>query len=321
MRNTHLKFWLERLGLKTVADLATGLLPRVEKALRELHAGGDAGKTVQNKSEAIRALCLWAKARGYLSTDSFDGLAAYDTTPVEKRGTLLREQIPAVLKTACEYNRILYEVAMSTGLRVGELTALEVQHLDAKRGGLKLEARWTKNRKAGFQPLPKELIIKLQAWVKAGKAAALYAANQGMRARKMPTNPLLFVSAHPAKTIKADMERANVKAWGGKVDFHALRHTFVTLLHDCGASFAEAQVLARHSAKGLTDGVYIHVREERLAELVEKVWKVIAGEKCAIRVQREKVEISENSQLIFEAGFKAFENWRARRDSNPRPSA
>ncbi len=316
MRNTHLKFWRESLALKTLADLSSGLLPRVEKILRDLHAGGDAGKTVQNKSEAIRALCRWARGREYLTADPLERLKGFDTTVIEKRGTLPSEQIPAVLTGACEYNRLLYEVALSTGLRVGELTALEVQHLNIKRGGLNLEARWTKNRKPGFQPLPKELLLKLQEWVKAGKAAALYASNNRMRARKMPTSPLLFVSAHPAKTIKADMARANVEALEGKMDFHALRHTFVTLLHKCGASFAEAQILARHAAKGLTDGVYTHVREDRLFELVEKVWQVIRGE-CAIGVQQKMDKDSEKTQLVSIADFNAFQIWRARRDSNP----
>jgi len=55
------------------------------------------------------------------------------------------------------------------------------------------------------------------------------------------------------------------------VDFHALRHTYITLLHAAGASFEEIRLLARHAARGLTDGTYLHVPMVRLQELAEAV--------------------------------------------------
>jgi len=310
MRKTHLKFWREHLGLKTIADLSTGFYPRVEKTLRKLKSDGAAGKTVQNKSEAIHAFCLWAKKSGYLSVDPLDGLNRFDTTPQEKRGTLLSAQIPAVLNASCDHHRLLYEVAISTGLRVGELAALQVKHLDVKRCGLTLEASWTKNRKSGFQPLPRSLLTKLKTWVTSGRAQSLYTMHKEPRQRPYPDNPLLFVPGHPARELARDMDRAKVTAWGGKVDFHALRHTFVTLLHDAGASFAEARVLARHAAQGLTDGVYTHVRPERLQTLVEAVWIVIHPEEKLQTSFKRKVAGGENSipdQVLNMVGAEGFE--------------
>ena len=48
-----------------------------------------------------------------------------------------------------------------SGLRAGELRSLSVRHLDHQRGGIELEAEWTKNRRAGFQPLPAGLMERL----------------------------------------------------------------------------------------------------------------------------------------------------------------
>lgn len=59
------------------------------------------------------------------------------------------------------------------------------------------------------------------------------------------------------------MERAGVprETARGVVDFHALRHTFATLLAESGASLVVAQRLMRHSDPSLTSGVYTHVSD------------------------------------------------------------
>jgi hypothetical protein len=46
-RQTHLVWWQKRLSLETLADIA-GILPLVEKSLRELQNNGRAGKTLTN---------------------------------------------------------------------------------------------------------------------------------------------------------------------------------------------------------------------------------------------------------------------------------
>ena len=79
-RRSHLIWWQERLGLEVMADLE-GILPRVEKALREIQAKGRSGKTVANYAESLAAFCNWCEARGYLASDPLKALGAFDTTP------------------------------------------------------------------------------------------------------------------------------------------------------------------------------------------------------------------------------------------------
>ena len=63
---------------------------------------------------------------------------------------------------------------MFSGLRSNELRHLTVDHLDLARGGLLLDADWTKNREEGFQPLPGALLERLKAFVESGETARLY---------------------------------------------------------------------------------------------------------------------------------------------------
>ncbi|MBI2503265.1 MAG: tyrosine-type recombinase/integrase [Candidatus Latescibacteria bacterium] len=275
MRRTHLKgWWQERLGLATLADL-DGMLPRVEKALRELQAQGKAGKTLANHAESLHALCLWAEQRGYLAADPLKGLAPFDTAPQTRRRALSAEEITRFLSTCNPSLRPLYETAFLSGLRAGELRRLTLDHLDRERCGLRLDAEWTKNRQPGFQPLPKSLVERLYAFAEAGEPDRLYAQAYAQHRKPglAPKGRLLYVPTHTHEAIAEDLKRAGISKWTpqGKVDFHALRVAFINLVIDSGATVKEAQTLARHSTADLTMNVYGRTRPERLAETVERV--------------------------------------------------
>jgi len=148
-------------------------------------------------------------------------------------------------------------VALCSGLRRGELEALKVGDLDTERGGLVLHAAWTKARKGGFQPLPASVLGELAADAE-GKA---------------PDAPLLRVTANQWRLFAGDMKRAGIprQAFGGKVDFHALRVTYISAVLATGADVKTAQHMARHTTAGLTLNTYGRARSERLTGVAEAV--------------------------------------------------
>jgi integrase len=160
MRKTHLAWWQERLGCELLSDLH-GVLGDVERALRGLEAAGKSGKTLQNYSEAIAAFADWAVNRQYLDRDPLDKLKSFDTTPNTRRRAMTPAEIRLLLEHCAPKRRLCYEAAFTTGLRAGELRSLKVLNLDVARGGLTLDAAWTKSRRAGFQPLPAWLVESL----------------------------------------------------------------------------------------------------------------------------------------------------------------
>ena len=264
-RERDLAWWQERLGFEQLADVK-GCLPRVEKALQECQRSGNAGKTLQNRAEAIKALFEWAKGRGLLQSNPLDGLATFDTTPLTTRRALTEDEIQRILVAteATKYGRrrrLGYELALASGLRAGELRKLRVKHLTTERCGLYLEADLTKNKKPGFQPLPKFLVDRLARSV----------------VGKDPEDPLVFVPRDASTGLRPDLRRAGVPidGPGGKVDFHALRTAYVSFVLESGASAKEAQHLARHSTPSLTMNTYARARLDRLADIAEKVGEVI----------------------------------------------
>ena len=135
---------------------------------------------------------------------------------------------------------MLYEVAITTGLRAGELRALMLAHLDTDSSALRLDATWTKNRKHGFQPLPAALVDRLKAFGESGRAPTCMRSTTAGRTQRSTCRPLpcSFVPTHIARSMAEDLEAAGIAKTtpAGTVDFHALRVAYVSFVIQAGAS-------------------------------------------------------------------------------------
>ena len=315
-RRAHLRWWTRKLDLKIFGDLTDdSILGRAQKTIQtELQQAGRSGQTCSSYRESIVSFCAWAMKMGYMVANPFRNWADYNKRPVIERRALTPAEIGALLAAAPEHRRMVYEVALATGLRAGELAALRVGNLDTKEGGLNLEWRWTKNRLQGFQSLPRNLMERLVAQ------------SEG----KLPTEQLLETNTHPHRTFKIDCEKAGVAidTFEGRTTFHALRHTAITLTGECGASPKQMQVFARHSDPRITLNTYAKVRREKQAELVERMGDVIetAVQKAVLERQRAESVHAEtagaettgrNAAKLIKLSDE--EKWWRRGESNPRP--
>jgi integrase len=184
-------------------------LPRVESALRELYADGQAGKTIANYAESLAAFCDWAVERGYLGTDPLKKLKNFDTTPQETRRVMTPEEIQRLLTVAPSHRRLLYEVALVSGLRGNELRQLSPDHLDTVECGLHLEAKWTKSRKQQFLPLPQMLVERLRDNT-AAALAQYHLAYKGIPPPIIPALPLLYVPRDLTPVLDKDLRAAGL---------------------------------------------------------------------------------------------------------------
>ncbi|NQT20055.1 MAG: site-specific integrase [Planctomycetes bacterium] len=220
----------------------------------------------------MKSFCRWCVKRQYLAEDPLKHLVAYDATPRIRRRAMTDDEVQALMEAAPAHRRVLYEAALCSGLRVAELRSLDVDNLDVKNSGLRLDAAWTKNRKKGFQRLARRVVDSLQTLGKAGTAVELYR-KHGTDTSRLPENPLLFVPYNVSRPLDRDLKAAGIDkdAPGGRVDFHSLRTWYVSMVFEARATVKEAQVLARHSTPDLTLNVYGRARIDRLAELAETV--------------------------------------------------
>ena len=253
-QRSRLAWWHEQIGFETLHDLMQALRP-VETALVRLRDRGRSSKTLRDYQESLHSLCRWCVDRDYLPSDPLRRLRKFDATPGTRRRALTLGEITAIFAVAAPERRLLYEMALFSGLRLGELRHLTGADLDIERGGVRLHAEWTKNRRAGFQPLPGHLISKLA------------------RATEFPSSPLLPVPSQPQLTrnFDKDLEAAAIEKVNrdGVVVFHSWRGTYATLLDSLGASPKETQELMRHATPVVTMQRYVQARFERQKALVQ----------------------------------------------------
>ena len=271
-RPRFLKFWQKRLGITMLADLE-GILPRVDKVLQEIQRTGVGritktgkvvrkplhGKTLNAYIDSLGSFCQWCIDRNYLTEHPLKGLSKFHAAPATQRRALTIDEIQKLLESAPSQRALIYETAIFTGLRSGELRKLTVGHLDITHGAIRLDVKWTKNRKGGSQQVPARLLEKLTATT-AGKPL---------------TAPLLSFEgmSHPERALELDLEKIGSKKWGpgGKADFHSLRTTFVSLVCGTSATVKESMELARHTTPNLTMNTYARANNDRLSEIVENI--------------------------------------------------
>lgn len=159
----------------------------------------------------------------------------------------------------------LYLTACGTGFRAEELATLlpESFALDAAPPTATLPRAATKNRRGAVQPLPPGVADALRGYLK-GKPAG------------RPVWPGNWYKV-AAEVLRADLEAAGVPyvvpGPDGPLfaDFHALRHTYVSMLTRSGLTVKQAQTLARHSKAELTIGRYSHTALPELGEAVGRL--------------------------------------------------
>lgn len=272
-----LDYWHAALMLTTLGQ-CTQILRAVERQVVQLQAR-HTGKTVAHYLQTLAAFLHWCVTRGYLDADPLRRLPRPDSSPRRlQRRAMTIDEVQRLLTASPPAHALLYETAILSGLRVGELRQLTLRHLDLDRLGLTLEAAWTKNRQPGFQPLPADLVARLSRFAAAHAPTALYQPGQQRRRHPVPLQPLLYVPTRTAATLRRDLTTAGipVSTAAGLLDFHALRVTSINLLIAAGATVPEAQAHARHATPAMTIGVYGRAHASRLAALVNDVAGTLA---------------------------------------------
>ena len=165
---------------------------------------------------------------------------------------------------------LVYRLALEAGLRAGEIKSLSVLsfNFETKHPTVHIEPSDTKGKR------PADLILMTDT---AGELKEFFKGKESTdKAFAMPH------SAHTAVMLRRDLKEAKIKYTddaGRDVDFHALRHTFITNLALAGVHPAVAQKLARHSSIELTMKYYTHVLHASEVAAIDALQKIIESPK------------------------------------------
>lgn len=221
--------------------------------------------TVLRKLSTLRSFFKYLSRRGYLDTDPTSALA----TPKVRRKLpefLELSEVEALLsapdtKTIVGLrDQAILELLYSTGMRVGELLALNLPDLDRQTSLVKVRGKGKKER---ILPVGKPAMIALDNYL-----ARRYELSGGRPSQA------IFLSQRgnrpDAKSIRRRIEKyardAGIKK---KITPHTLRHTFATHMLNAGADLRSVQELLGHASLSTTQ-IYTHVTADRLKQVYEK---------------------------------------------------
>ena len=196
----------------------------------------------------------------------------------------------------------LYTLAVMTGLRANELASLTASSFDfqANPPTVTVAADSEKSGRGATLPLHPFAVAKLTTWLKTRPqpsatpkvkppVESLWPGTWSKRAAEMFRRDLdaarsiwlaeveKIADEFQHRTKSNFLKPAN--ASGEVADFHALRHTFITMLASSGVHPKVAQQLARHSTITLTMDRYSHTRLVDLNSAVENL-PSLAFPKC-----------------------------------------
>ncbi len=284
---------LDGCGFIRMADLDAA---RVQSYLADLRAAGRSIQTSNYYLREVRALCLWLVRNRRMTINPLAHLQPGNakTDPRHHRRPLACNELAGVI-AAAESNRklfrnltgperaMLYRLASGSGFRAGELASLTPSSFDLAGDcpTVTLAAKSAKNGRLAVQPLSPALALVLRPFL-AGKdpAAPVWPGSWYLRAAKMFCIDLAqarkqWLSGVQDARKRAEAEQGDYLAYcdsqGCYIDFHSLRHTFISLLDRSGATLKEAMQLARHSDPKLTTAVYGRAQLHDLSEAVRRL--------------------------------------------------
>ncbi|HEX2769900.1 MAG TPA: tyrosine recombinase XerC, partial [Geobacteraceae bacterium] len=154
-------------------------------------------------------------------------------------------------------DRVILETLYSCGIRVSELTGLDLADLDLEEGLVRVLGKGNKER-----------IVPLGSYAR--KAIAPYLAVRG----NPPADAPLLLNARGGRLTSRSVGRIVDKyilklATVKKISPHTLRHTFATHLLEGGADLRAIQELLGHASLSTTQK-YTHVSIDRLMEVYDK---------------------------------------------------
>lgn len=203
--------------------------------------------TLNQYLETARSFCGWCVKRGRMASNPLSKVEKIDPTGDIRRTrrALSEDELVAFIGVISEAHKPVYRFMLLTGLRRQEVEDLRWgdARLDAVRPFIQLRAVATKARRADTLPLSADLAVELRSMRgEAGDADAVFPAG-------VPT-----MDEHRAYLTAAEIDWKDAE--GRRVDVHAMRHTFGTLLSKSGTAPREAMELMRHSDLRLTMNFY-----------------------------------------------------------------
>ncbi|HEV3203990.1 MAG TPA: tyrosine recombinase XerC [Gemmataceae bacterium] len=232
-----------------------------------LHDQGYAKTTIARRIAAVRSWCRFLCRQGILASNPADGLRS--PRPEKKLPHFLSEDSMLQLVTAPSLespmglrDRAILETLYSAGIRVSEMTGLNLEDLDLDSGLVTIRGKGKRERLA---LLGKKALHAIQEWLNA-RELLLKGRSGKHQAVFLNKNATRLTSRSVGRLLDKYLLQAGIDP---RTSPHTLRHSFATHLLDRGADIRSVQELLGHRSLSTTQ-IYTHVTTTRLQKNYSK---------------------------------------------------
>jgi integrase len=267
----------KRIGATPIDEITVDDIARL---VAELQVEGYAGNTIAGVLKPVRQIMARAMRLGMIRANPVRLLEPQER-PVIRRGEmriLEREEIAALLDHATPAYRAALATAIFTGLRCGELLALQHQHVDLDRHIIQVRQQIDRDR--NLQPL-KTQHARRDVLLTASLTELLRA--HRLQSRDQRPDAFVFSSRrgrpiHPETLRQYGLNRAAAAAGLNlpgqpRLRLHDLRHSYASLAIAQGMSVAFVSRSLGHARISMTLDVYTHAFDhaQHAAQFVERL--------------------------------------------------
>jgi integrase/recombinase XerC len=236
--------------------------------LAHLHRAGMAGASAARKLACLRSFFRFLCRRGVLEANPARTVPAPRlATPLAPHLTV--DEVAHLLATVAPKDprgcrdRAIFELLYAAGLRIGELTGLDLDDVDLREGLARVRGKGNKER---IVPVGSQAVAALGAYLEA---------RHRLVGRGAPAAPrALFTNGRGGRLTPRAVQQALARhlaaaGLGRKITPHGLRHSAATHLLDAGADLRTIQEILGHARLSTTQR-YTHVGIGALMQVYDK---------------------------------------------------
>jgi len=235
----------------------------IRQLIALLHRKGLTGTSLQRTLSGIRTFFTFLQTHHGFKTNPTQGISAPKsgkplpkTLDVDQVGQLVTLQGDDWITVR---DRAMLELFYSSGLRLSELTGLDIQDVDLRHGSVRVTGKGNKTRELPVGRFAREAI---QAWLKVRDQEkvlddkALFISKQGKRIHQ--------------RTVQQRLKQHSVKqGMDNMIHPHMLRHSFASHMLESSSDLRAVQELLGHANISTTQ-VYTHLDFQHLAKVYDK---------------------------------------------------
>lgn len=258
----------------------------LEKYLRFLSEKGMAKATIKRRFAFLKSFFKWLERNDHIDVTPFQKAEINIKLPHSLPKNLSKQELSKLLKTSYANTRfatnselsqrqlkdlstlLAIELMLVTGIRVGELTSIQLQHVDLSNRRIYIYGKGQRDR---YVFLPNKAI------------ADLFKDYLDYRAQANPDHDYLFITSRLSKAspqfIRLQIHELRRQAGVNRsVTPHMYRHSAATLLLESGVDIRFVQRLLGHQSISTTE-IYTHVdskvleRKIKIADVRSKIIK------------------------------------------------